>query len=201
MIAASIVGRVASYLHAASVSTMGGWTEADLYNYLNLSLRRACREVAFQATTISISVIAGATVLSLPNARESVIDMNWNKQFLLPCTVSDLDALDDLWQVATGVEPSRYVLEQQGTKIFRIYPSPSVDGTLEVVYRARPLIEQTNATTLVINQAVDMMAELEAVALANNKGGQYAMSESADGANRLIELISTVSKAYYGGAV
>ena len=100
----------------------------------------------------------------------------WNQTFLRQSNVAVLEALDDNWQVTSGV-PARWLEDNdEGTSKIRLYPAPAASGTMTLIYYVvpQPVISAGNTTTP-LNRALDsylLLRTLEAALLKESKGGK-----------------------------
>lgn len=200
MTATTIVTAVLPQLHASSTSNLGGWSESDLYGFLNRSLTQACADVAFLGSYDSVAVTAGDLTATLPGTPLELIQGTWDHAFLNIKTSLEMDALDADWRNAIGGTPETLVVDQQGYNIVRLYPYPDSNGTLRVWTRQAPAT-LASGDSLTISQIADWIVEMEIVAEANRRGGKYAMPETAEAAQSTANVLKSAAGLFYGGAV
>ncbi len=197
---ATLISYVYPNLHATSQANLGGWTEADLYSYLNRSVRQACADAGFLAECSVTAVAAGTQVVALPANTSAIIQIQWNDKTLNPRTTAYMDARSSDWQSAPGDVPDAYVVDQQGTDFIRLHPYPAEAGNLRWWVRKRPS-NLTSLSGLAIPSPADLIAELETIAEARRKGGIFEMPEAAKAAQAMADVLKAAARLYYGGAV
>jgi hypothetical protein len=200
MTATDIVNATLPLLHASSTSNLGGWSESDLYGYLNRSLAQGCADIAFLASYASVAVTAGDLTATLPGSPIALIQASWDHAVLGVRTSLEMDAFDADWRNAIGGTPDTLVVDQQGYNIVRLYPYPDANGTLRVWTRQAPSTLSSGGSQ-VISQIADWLVELEIVAEANRRGGKYNMPETAEAAQSTANVLKAAARLYYGGAV
>lgn len=200
MIASSIIAAAIPQLHASTTANLAGWTEADLYAYLNRSLSEACADSALLGDYNSVAVAANQLLAVIPGNFLSCIQAQWDKKTLKIRSASEMDALDTYWQTATSGTPHTIVVDLQGQNNVRLYPMPAIAGTLYVWTRQRPAL-QSSVSSIAVPQAVAWVVEMETIAEANRKGGQFAMPEAAAAAQSVADVLKVALRTYYGGAV
>jgi hypothetical protein len=198
--AATIVAYTYPQFHALNAGDLAGWTDADLYSYLNRSTSNLCADVALIGSSVSVAVAAGTQVVSLPAETSAIIQVQWNYTTLKPRTTAYMDARSSDWQNAPGDEPAAYVVDQQGTDFIRLHPYPVEAGTLRFWIRKRPAA-QSSGSSLMVSACADLIAELEIVSEGRRKGGRFAMPEAAQAAQSVSDALREAALLYYGGAL
>jgi hypothetical protein len=197
--AAAVIGEVIRILHGEPAVSLNGFTEAELYTYLNRALDTAHSKAAFLSDTYTVASQTTPT-FTLPSTAISLIDVAWDERSLRTRTAAQLDAAGDYWEQAISDDPETIVYEQQGNRIGRIVPIPTQPGELKAIFRAAPP-EQNNLSSLTVPQIVDVIATLRTVETANSRDGRYQFPESAAFAGALSDILEAAASGYYGGSV
>jgi hypothetical protein len=200
MIAANTVTSAIKFLHAASFADLHGWTEADIYSYLNRSLVEAGSATALVGRFDALVIAAGAAEVVLPANTTTVIQAAWGYKTLKIQTVAEMDALEGNWPNSPGQEPESLIVDQQGLQTVRLWPTPDSNGLLRMFTRQKPAT-QSAVSQLAIPEAVHAAIELEIIAEARRKAGQHAMPEAAAAAQQIADMLKVATQAYYGGNV
>lgn len=197
----TIVGEVYPQLHATNSGDIAGWTESDLYSYLNRSVGNLCADVAMLGAYQTVNVAALTSTIAFPANTASLIQVAWNNKVLRPRSVAEMDARHGNWQNASGAdEPECFILDQQGDSFLKLWPVPAIGGALNFWVRQRPPA-LTQYSGLAVVAIADWIAEMEIVAEGNRKGGLFAMAEAAESAQSIADIIKAAARTYYGGTV
>jgi hypothetical protein len=199
MNAATIISETIPFLHAAAAADLCGWSEADLYGFLNKATTESCTRVAFQVAEW-LSASHSTSAVTLPTQSTRVIDVAFGGSCLEVESPAALHARIDRWEDRFDPWPESFVVEQQGAKGARLFPAPTTARQLLVVHSEVPatLVNGSNVSAVV---ALDVLCGLRTIAEANTRQGEFAFPESAGFASALAQIVENAAFAYYGGAV
>lgn len=200
MIASTIINSVIQFLHADNLANLQGWTESELYGFLNRSMNDAAADSAILGRYGTIAITAGNSVVSLPATCAIVVQASWNFQTLKIRTVSEMDALDGNWMNAPGNSPDSLIVDQQGSNTARLYPTPDQNGTMRILSRCRPAT-LSSISSIAVPESVDVIAHMETIAEARRRAGMYGMPEAAAAAQQIANIVKAANRVYYGGSV
>lgn len=195
MDASTIIVNLLPALNAASTGDLIWWTPDDLYGYANEAKDRltrvtgACRQV--DAGTFATGECPTGAALATIHAA-------WNGVSLRSATVRELEALDAGWLNAKGT-PRKWTQDLTLTQI-RVYPAPSMAGTLERVATVIPPTITAGSPTLAAPIAVASYFYAAMLAAARRGEGEAQLLDVAQHLDSRLKFLEQVFRAYYGGA-
>jgi len=74
-----------------------------------------------------ISITGGTTTYTIPDDVVKILEMFYDSSVIPQSTINSLNALDQEWRDLVG-RPVAHIVEEETTKLFRLYPEPDVDS-------------------------------------------------------------------------
>lgn len=123
------------------VGVSGFWTDAELLRYLVEGARDVTRKAECNRATANVSFTAGTFEMTGPTDAVRLHRCEWNTTGdtrRIPLSYQDFDNLDAVWytQQATGQGEPRWwtTWGMPPTLTLKVYPVPSLAGTVKVYY-------------------------------------------------------------------
>lgn len=212
---AQVMPFVLRSLNAASVAELEQWSEDELYGYADYQLDAITGDHALvveaydgsdvaEGATDYAAVVAGQANYLYPDTPVTVIALALDGAPLYPTSVPELEALSDDWEndaCGEGEKPTRFLLDYLGMSLMRLYPTPSANGRLTIVYiRHNPGVSQAQPIIRIPAPAADQLG-FRAIGEARKKEGDAKMPEAAAFCDQILKLYEQVFEDYWGGAL
>lgn len=201
-------------------TTATAWTDAQLRRWINEAVNDIARTTETVQSTVNLDVDAGDQDHTLPATTLRVYRAEFiedGSQKVYPLEFVDFNAADSVWwtdQAMTDGTPRIYTLwGYPPTLNCKLYPVPSVNGTLRVHYYAAPAALATDgtagSTTLAVPEAyTDLIldhAEYKALRRDRDPRWQEAKAQYDENLAKMMDMTrrwsdqaSNVSLAGYG---
>jgi hypothetical protein len=183
------------------------WTRTEVLDAVNAGVRALVRDTHLVVTRVELPVPALATLVDLPANWLATAHLVWRA---LDGTRTPLGAVDafegDLaapgWETDPGL-PLGYVDLDGPTLMLRLLPTPDEDGTIELLYIAKPadVAPAVGGTAAALPLAPEFDSALKYAALGTllRKVGRLLDDERARYAERRYELTETAASILLGG--
>lgn len=121
------------------------WSDEDIVRYLNDAVNEAAtRAFLIEDNTstacCTITLEPGQSTYPLHDSVVAVKRVTFAGKPLTASSVEDMDETDTAWEAKTGAQPQRFIANGAVTEI-RLYPEPTVAGTLSLTVYRTPLQE------------------------------------------------------------
>jgi len=131
------------------------WTREEVLDGVNGGLRELLRATHLVVTRTELAVLAAATSVALPTDHLATAHLVWRSLAGVRTPLSPVDSFEaDLglpsWEV-TGGTPLGYAALDASTLTLRLVPTPLANGTIELLYIARPTSMTGAALTLPVS--------------------------------------------------
>lgn len=118
------------------------WTREEALDGLNSGIRSLLRDTHLQVLRAEQAIMAGTTSITLPADWLATGYLVWKSQAGVRTPLGPVDSFEgDLalpsWETVPGL-PLGYADLDGATLTLRLVPTPLTDGTLEILYVARP---------------------------------------------------------------
>ena len=85
-----------------------------------------------------ISITKGTTQYTIPDDVVKILEMFYDSSVIPQSTINSLNALDQEWRDLVG-RPVAHIVEEETTKLFRLYPGPDIDSKDFIFLFGEPL--------------------------------------------------------------
>ena len=179
------------------------WTRDEVLDAVNGAIRALARDTHMQVVRLEFSVLAGATVVPLPDDWLATAHLVWRAADNTRTPLGPVDGFEgDLatpgWETTPGL-PLGYVDLDGPTLTLRLCPTPAADGTLELLYIARPPEVLGTDVPLPLATEFDSGVKYAALGTLLRKVGRLLDDERARYAERRYELTQTAASILLGG--
>ena len=85
-----------------------------------------------------ISITKGTTQYTIPDDVVKILEMFYDSSVIPQSTINSLNALNQEWRDLVG-RPVAHIVEEETTKLFRLYPSPDINSKDFIFLFGEPL--------------------------------------------------------------
>lgn len=180
------------------------WTRDEVLDVLNDAMRRLVRDTHLVVLRTEITVLAGATSVTLPAdwlATAAVVwrDASTNARTPLgPVDAFEGDCALTSWETTLGA-PLGVVDLDSNTLTFRLVPTPAADGLVELLYVPRPAAVNGNGNTLPIPDEFVSAEKYGALGRLLSKVGRLQDPARAAYCAERVQIVTIAAHILIGG--
>jgi hypothetical protein len=189
-------------LHAGSRDDLVFWTETDLIQWIDSSLKRLARKACvFVGRSAETVTVASQAEYDLPDRHISTLHVSHDTTPMRPAATIELEARDSAYLTTEG-EPAYWYQDLLGNVTFGVAPVPAAsDDLLAVIYEGYP--ETVTAGNTLVAAPAPLKGYLAMCVLAEAYGRESEIEtpELAQHCRGRMELYESLFRAYYGSGV
>jgi hypothetical protein len=180
------------------------WTRDEVLDAVNAGLRALFRDVHLHVEGLSLPIAAGTTTIALPTDWLATAYLAWADPSgggqLAPADSFEGDLALPGWEVNRG-RPLAYADLDGAMRTVRLIPTPSLNGTVWIVYIATPPTVTGVAPGAVLPLADAFVSGVKYATLASllRKVGRLLDPERADYCERRYDLTHMAASIILGG--
>lgn len=179
------------------------WSRDEVLNGLNSAIWSLLRDTHLVITRVEIPVLANATSVALPTDWMATAEAVWRSAANVRTPLGPVDAFEGdcalpSWETTAGT-PIGFVDLDQSTLTARLIPTPGANGTVELLYVARPASVAGAGTTLPIPDDYLSGVKYGALGQMLRKVGRLTDPERASYCEGRYDLTVTVAEIILGG--
>lgn len=178
------------------------WTRDEVLDALNAAIRELVRASQILATRTELNLLAGTSTVTLPADWMATFLMAWQasgiRSPLLPTDRFEADTALLAWELLPS-RPIAYADLDSTTLTVRLVPGTSSDGTLEIVYAARPTAITGSGTILPLPDELASGEKYGALQSLLSKVGRMQDPERAAYCADRVTLVETAADLLLSG--
>lgn len=179
------------------------WTRDEVIGNLNSAIWDLLQEAQLVITRVEIPVLASATSVALPTDWMATSEAVWRSVANIRTPLGPVDAFEGdcalpSWETVPAT-PIGLVSLDQTTLTARLIPTPDANGTLELLYVARPTSVDGAGATLAIPDDYCSGIKYTVLGMLLRKVGRLTDPERASYCEGRHQLTVTVAEIILGG--
>lgn len=187
-------------LHASSRADLVFWTEAELIQFLDYSVRRLATKVAVFIGRSTGVTIASTAAVALPTEHIATIHVSVNGVSIRPACTMELEARDEDYLTTEGT-PDAWYEDLLGSGVIGLAPVPDAVYTMTEIYSGwQPQLDKLQP---LVAGPPPLKAYLTMCLLAEcyGKEGEMEMPDVAAHCRGRVAMYEEMMQAYYGAAL
>lgn len=198
-----IITRLVPQLHSDTVNNLSVWTECELIQWVDESVKRLARITGsfVERDITSISLALDQMRYTLPARHVATLFVTLDDKPLIPTSTTQLEALDPNWENADIDTPARWAEDKELGQLI-IYPPPdppNVSKTVGIIMLAYPAeldCPKVN-TSVVLPKPLEDYCEIVALGKAYGKDSDLRLPEVASHAAQRAQLYEQICQKYW----
>lgn len=179
------------------------WTRAEVLDGVNGAIRELCRDTHLSVLRTELPILANAVSVALPVDWLATAHLVWRALSGVRTPLGPVDSFEsDLalpsWETAGGL-PIGYADLDATTLTLKLVPTPAADGTIELLYIARPALVTGSGATLPIADEFASGLKYNALSWLLSKVGRLMDPERAAYCDQRYQLTQVAAELILGG--
>lgn len=179
------------------------WTRDEVLDGLNAAIRDLVRSTHVLVLRTEIPVLAGALSIALPADWLATVHLVWRTAGGIRVPLGPVDAFEGDtalpgWETTLG-RPIGFADLDRDTLTIRLVPTPSADGTVELLYVPSPAPVAGSGSTLPLPDELASGEKYGTLQTLLNKVGRMQDPERASYCGDRVELVETAAELLLSG--
>jgi len=195
-----VVTELLPSLHSDSRANLTFWSEADLIQWMDESVKRLSRKtMTFVERDASIVTAGGTATYPLPTREVVPLHVSYDSVPLRPAAMIEMEARDPAFQVTEGT-PDHWYADRLGMATVGLAPVPNDAKTLAVIGIMLPPELDAGKSNTLLQAPAPLKGYLAFSVLASAYGreGESEMPDLAQHARARVQMYEDILTQYYG---
>lgn len=195
-----VIDELLPSLHAAARKDLTWWTEGDLIQWMDESLKRLSRVACvFAGRAASTLTVPGQAAYALPPQHIATLEMSYAATSLNPANQLELEARDPNYATAPGA-PDSWYQDLLGGAVVALAPVPDEEQPLGQIYAGWPPALDAGKQQTLVAAPAPLKGYLAMCALkeAYGREGEAEAPDIAQHCEARMAMYEQIFQAYYG---
>ncbi len=190
-------------LHSDSRAHLNFWTESDIINFIDESVKRLARKaMMFVERDLSLTTGIGTATYALPARHLATIHASYGTTPLRPASQIELEAGNPLYATVAGT-PAYWYEDKIGSATVGLSPVPTAAAALPLIVSVVPVDIDVGkvVTTLEAPQAVAAYLTFSVLAQCYGRESEAEMPDVSSHCAARVEFYESIFQKYYGSGL